>query len=91
MLLNDEAACHGHRSQGRTIGLCIGCARYHAQTRAHIAPAAARQPTGEWDCSERRSLGHVPDGAPSGQSVAPLALGPRSGVSGFAGAQTEAA
>jgi hypothetical protein len=62
MLLNDEAGCAGQyiRIQARTAAICYGCKRYGHNGPIQIAPAAAmRGPGLEWECVNRRSLGHV--------------------------------
>jgi hypothetical protein len=87
MLLNDEAGCFGAEYWGGTASICKGCARWKRTGGEYIAPAA-RWVGRDWQCSERRSLGHVADYAGKPASEAPLTLGARIGVSAFATAQT---
>jgi hypothetical protein len=87
MLLTDEAGCGGADNYGALAPICRGCARYMRTGHEYIRPPAFLE-QGEWQCLERRSLGHVADYAGKPASEAPLSLGARNGVSACATAQT---
>lgn len=87
MLLDPSAGCAGVATDGALAPICPDCTRIGCPTRNSIIPAA-RLVQGEWQCAERRSSGHVPDGAPDRQVGAPLEPSTLTGGAGCAGVQT---
>lgn len=56
----DTRGCPGQADGDKLCELCPGCERFgHGYVARFIAPRAALQPDGGWDCNERRVAWHA--------------------------------